>query len=179
MKKIRIKNAKMDFYEEYLRFFEEEELLDYLGLESSSLRKYFKNELTSFLEGIGSDIVENEEVIPKTVFKFKLDLIYYDLGVTSIEYEEGNYKNFLWFLGYGYSSSVYDTYRFKLMDFIYEMDFSKLPNYKFNYPFDEMIHTFKYNELEELEEYSKYYLENKEEIIKLNWIYNNEIGLEG
>jgi len=74
-----------------------EELLKEIGVSYSQEKKYFNDELNGFLEGVGSDIVDNENAKPKATFKVKFEYQLYEIGVTSIEIsEEGDYKYFYW-----------------------------------------------------------------------------------
>lgn len=74
-----------------------EELLKEIGVIYSQEKKYFNDELNGFLEGVGSDIVDNENAEPKATFKVEFEYQVYEIGVTSIEIsEEGDYKYFYW-----------------------------------------------------------------------------------
>lgn len=162
-----MKTVKNNNYQ-YKRTESYKELMDYLGVEFSSHRKHFENELSNFLECNGSDVVENKDDIPMTSFKVEMEHdITYEIGVTSIEDEEDVYKYYYWHID-TYSKNLIDSHRYKLLRYLEINDFYLLPNYPFNKSFNEMIYSDKYNEIERLEEYSKNMLENKELIIEEN-----------
>lgn len=80
-----------------------EELLKEINIEFPSEVKYFNDELTNFLECIGSDIVEIEEEEPITSFKVEIENKIIEIGVTSIESEEDNiFKNYFWLIDVKY-----------------------------------------------------------------------------
>lgn len=75
-----------------------EELLKEIGIEFSSEVKYFNNELNSFLESVGSDIVESKEEEPTTSFEVEIEDKTIEIGVTSIAEEEDNFKQYYWLI---------------------------------------------------------------------------------
>ena len=54
--------------------------------------------MTSFLECVGSDIVENENIEPVTSFNIDIDGKNFEIGVTSISNEDNDYKNIYWII---------------------------------------------------------------------------------
>lgn len=83
------------------RFEHFEELLISIGIEFSSEVKYFNSELNSFLENIGSDIVETEEE-PIASFKVEIEGRIIEIGVTSVAEEDDAFKNYYWLIDVNY-----------------------------------------------------------------------------
>lgn len=81
-----------------------EELLKELGIEFSSEVKYCKGELSSFLENVGSDVVENEDEEPISSFEIEFENKKLEIGVTSIEINEeyGDCKYYYWLIDFIY-----------------------------------------------------------------------------